>query len=144
MPQFSRIAKPLQNLLLKTAVFHFDSRCHDAFHLLKEKLITAPVLAIYSPSKDTELHTEASCLGFCAALMQKQEDMKFYSVAYFSKTTSAAEAKYHSFALETLAIIYALRRFRAYLEGIPFRIITDCNSLTITLSKKQINPRIAR
>ncbi|KAL6419642.1 hypothetical protein ACFW04_011305 [Cataglyphis niger] len=44
----------------------------------------------------------------------------------------------------TLAIIYALRRFRIYLYGIKFRIITDCESLKLTLNKKDINPRIAR
>lgn len=58
--------------------------------------------------------------------MQKQSDGKFHPTAYFSKTTTAAESKYDSFELETLAIIYA------------------CNSLTLTLEKKQINPRIAR
>lgn len=31
-----------------------------------------------------------------------------------------------------------------YLEGIPFKIVTDCSSLTLTLSKKVLNPRIAR
>lgn len=127
VPQFSRIAKPLQNLLHKDAVFNFDHRYHEAFYELKKRLIAAPVLAIYSPTKTTELHTDASSFGFGAALMQKQED-----------------GKLNSFELETLAIIYALRRFRVYLEGIPFKIITDCNSLTMTLEKKQINSRIAR
>lgn len=144
MPQFSRIAKPLQNLLRENVTFDFDRRCHDAFNELKELLTAAPVLAIYNPKRITELHTDASALGFGAALMQKQDDGKFHPIAYFSKTTTAAESKYHSFELETLAIIYALRRFRVYLEGIPFKIITDCNSLTMTLGKKQLNPRIAR
>lgn len=55
-------------------------------------------------------------------------------------------SRYHSFELETLAIIYALKRFRVYLQGIKFNIVTDCNSLTLTLNKKhtRINPRIAR
>lgn len=44
-----------------------------------------------------------------------------------------------------MAIIYALRRFRCYLDGNkPFKIVTDCNSLTLTLNKSAINPRIAR
>lgn len=44
----------------------------------------------------------------------------------------------------SIAIIYALRRFRVYLEGIPFTIVTDCNSLALTLGKRLVNPRIAR
>lgn len=65
-------------------------------------------------------------------------------MAYFSKRTSDAESRYHSFELEALAIIYALRRFRVYLEGLEFKIVTDCNSLAQTLSKKSVNSRIAR
>lgn len=76
--------------------------------------------------------------------MQKQNDLKFHPVSYFSQKATQAESKYHSFELETLAIIYALRRFRVYLEGIPFKIVTDCNSLAMTLSKKTLNPRISR
>lgn len=144
VPQFSTVARPLQLLLRKDAAFNFNQECIDAFYTLRALLTTAPVLAIYDSRKVTELHTDASSHGFGAALMQKQEDGKFHPVSFFSKTTTAAEAKYHSFELETLAIIYALRRFRVYVEGIPFRIITDCNSLTMTLTKKQVNPRIAR
>lgn len=76
--------------------------------------------------------------------MQKQTDGRFHPVAYYSKTASPAESKYHSFELETLAIFYALERFRIYLKGIVFTIVTDCNSLAQTLEKKNMNTRIAR
>lgn len=46
--------------------------------------------------------------------------------------------------METLAIIYALQRFRIYLHGIKFKIVTDCQSLKLTLDKRDINPRISR
>lgn len=141
---FSRIAKPLQNLLRKDVTFDFDQNCHDAFNQLQQSLTTSPVLAIYNPKKETELHTDASSLGFGAALLQKQTDGKFHPIAYYSKTANAAESKYHSFELETLAILYALQRFRVYLEGIVFTVVTDCNSLAMTLEKKQMNNRIAR
>lgn len=39
-----------------------------------------------------------------------------------------------------LAIMYAIRRFRVYLRGIKFKIITDCNSLTMALKKRDVNP----
>ncbi|XP_054727437.1 uncharacterized protein LOC129237061 [Anastrepha obliqua] len=143
-PSFSQIAKPLQNLLRRNSAFSFDEKCLDAFNELKSRLVKGPVLAIYSPERETELHCDASSIGFGSVLLQRQDDKKFHPVSYFSKTASSAEAKYHSFELEALSIIYALRRFRPYLEGIPFTIVTDCNSLTMTLEKKQLNPRIAR
>jgi len=41
---FSKIAKPLYNLLMKSAPFNFFNDCLQAFELLKEKLITAPII----------------------------------------------------------------------------------------------------
>lgn len=98
----------------------------------------------YNPNDETELHCDASSSGFGAILFQRKKDLLFHPVFYFSKRTTDVESRYHSFELETLAIIYALRRFRVYLHGINFKILTDCNSLTLTLKKKEINPRIAR
>lgn len=144
VPAFSRIAKPLHALLKNDVRFDFDQQCLRAFGTLRDGLVSAPILALYDPGSETELHCDASALGFGAVLLQRQLNGKFHPIAYFSRSTTAQESRYHSFELETLAIIYALRRFRCYLDGIPFCIVTDCNSLAMTLNKKAINPRIAR
>jgi len=141
---FSILAKPLYDLLRKGAEFKFGTEQLKTFETLKTKLLKSPVLALYNPIDETELHCDASSAGFGAVLMQKKEDGKFHPVFYFSKRTTEVESRYHSFELETLAIIYALRRFRIYLQGIKFKVVTDCNSLIQTLNKKDINPRIAR
>lgn len=141
---FSITAKPLYDLCKKNVMFQFKEKEMIAFETLKRKLVDAPVLAIYSPYDETELHTDASALGFAAILMQKKADRKFHPVFYFSKRTSDSESRYHSFELETLAIVYALRRFRVYLHGIKFKIVTDCQAFTLTLNKKEILPKIAR
>lgn len=117
--------------------FKFGEREFESFERLKRKLVQAPILAIYDPDDETELHCDASALGFGAVLMQKKRDLNFHPVFYFSKRTSKAESKYHSFELEMLAIIYALQRFRIYLWKKPFKIITDCNSLTLAMKKKR-------
>lgn len=67
-----------------------------------------------------------------------------HPVMYYSRKTTLAESKLHSFELETLAIVYCLQRFRMYLFGLRFKIITDCNSLKQTLEKRDINPKISR
>lgn len=144
VPSFSLKAGPMLDLLKKDSPFKFSKECEKAFFELRNALTSAPVLSIYNPKRDTELHTDASSQGFGAVLLQKQEDGKWHPVSYFSRRTTTAESQYNSFELETLAVIYALRRFRVYLEGISFRIVTDCSSLMQTLSKKSLNPRIAR
>lgn len=144
IPSFSVIARPLTDLTKNKVIFEFNEPRIEAFKKLKEDLVKAPVLAVYSPDKETELHCDASKIGFGAVILQKQSDKKLHLIFYFSKATSAAEKNYHSFELETLAIIYSLRRFRIYLEGIEFKIVTDCEAFTQTLARKSLNPRIAR
>ena len=107
---------------------------------LKTKLIKTSILTIYDPHSETELHCDASSHSFGAILMQKSKDLKFHPVFYrvkrFQRTTER-ESKLHSFELEMLAIKYAVRRFRIYLHGIKFKIITDCNSSTLALQNKR-------
>jgi len=87
---------------------------------LKKELTTYPVLALYNPLTETELHTDACSSGLGGVLMQKQPSGLFAAVAYFSKSTNQAGKNYHSFELEMLAIVRAIERFHLYLYGINF------------------------
>ena len=109
----------------------------ESFQKLKAYLATSQILAIFSPHLESELHCDASASGFGAMLLQRQRDGVWKVVFHFSKRTTAAEANYHSFALEC-------QRFHVYLAGTKFKIVTDCDSFRLTLSKKMINPRISR
>lgn len=134
--------KPLQCLTRKSVDFVFNENCRQAFESLKKELTVYPVLRLYNPTAETEVHTDASGSGFGAILLQRQADGTMAAVAYFSKATSDTEKKYYSYELET--IVKALERFHIYLQGIPFKVVTDCNSLVLALRKIEINPRIAR
>jgi len=128
----------------KRATFEFGSKQMESFETLKRKLTEASTLALYTILKIKPSFIVTRVQGFGAILMQRKSDEKVHPIFYFSKKTTEVEARYHSYELETLAIIYALRRFRIYLQSISFKIITDCNALIMTLNKKEINPRIAR
>jgi len=69
---FSLKARPLQNLLREDTKFVFDEACIKSFKLLKEELIAYPVLALYNPAAETELHTDACSQGLGGVLLQKQ------------------------------------------------------------------------
>lgn len=121
--------KPFTVLTHKNAEFYFNTDCINAFKSLKKELTSAPVLHIYNLTAETELHTDASLQGFGTILLQKQNNKMWAPIAYFSKATTNAEKRYRSYELETLAIVKAIERFYVYLQGIAFRIVTDCNSL---------------
>lgn len=76
--------------------------------------------------------------------MQLHEGNRKRVVSYFSRLTQGAESKYHSYELETLAVVKALQYFRHYLVGIRFTVVTDCNALKLTQRKKDLLPRVAR
>lgn len=61
-------------------------------------------------------------------LQKLPEDGKMHLVHYMSKRMTPAEAKYSSYDLEVLAVVVALKKFRVYLLGIHFEIITDCSA----------------
>lgn len=144
IPNFSTVAKPLYDLVKKNTHFMFGDREQSVFKFLCTTLTESPVLAIYSPDADTELHCDASSSGFGVILLQKHKDNILKPVFYFSQRTSPSESKFHSFELECLAVVYAIKRFHVYLAGITFKVMTDCDSFRLTLSKKEINPRISR
>ncbi|XP_018377468.1 PREDICTED: LOW QUALITY PROTEIN: uncharacterized protein K02A2.6-like [Trachymyrmex cornetzi] len=144
VPKFSLTAKPLYDLIKKGTVFRFGNIENQAFEALRNHLASKPVLAIYSPHAETELHCDASASGFGGILLQKQNDNTWRPISFWSQRTTPTEAKYHSFELECLAVVYALKRFHVYLAGSKFKIVTDCDSFRLTLNKKDVNPRISR
>lgn len=145
IPGYSLIARPLTNLTRKDVIFNFDTEVEHAFSTLKTALSDMPILRLYRPTAETELHTDASALGYGAILLQRDsEDRLFHPVYYSSGKTTPAEEKYDSYRLEVLAIVKALTKFRIYLIGIPFKIVTDCKAFTQTMRKKDVCTQIAR
>lgn len=87
---YSIKAKPLHELLRKNSKFDFNEECKRVFDRLKNDLITHPVLCLYNPEAETELHTDASSHGIAAILVQKQKTNSWSAVAYFSQATNKA------------------------------------------------------
>lgn len=142
---FAQLAYPLTKLLKKDRVWEWTDSQEEAFKILKTKLIERPVLAIYDPSAVTELHTDASRIGVGAILLQRSHsDQSLQPVAYYSRQTTPEEKNFHSYELETLAVVCALKKFRVFLLGKEFRIVTDCSALRSTFQKRDLIPRIAR
>ena len=68
MKDFSKIARPLSNLLNKDVVFKFDEECSAALQTLKNKLTTAPVMIAPDCNKDFELMCDANDYAVGAVL----------------------------------------------------------------------------
>lgn len=122
----------------------FGAEQEQAFEKLKTMLAKDPILKLYRVGTETEIHTDALRYDLGAILLQRDaEDNQWHPVHYASWKTIGDEERYTSYKLEVLAVIKALRKFRVYLLGIPFRIITDCKAFVQTMSKKDTCLRVA-
>lgn len=144
IPNYATETRCISQLTKKDAKFCWGSEQEQTRQNIIRRLTNEPILSIFDPTLPTELHTDASSKGYGAVLMQTRADGQKHVVAYFSKTTQGAESRYHSYELETLAVVRALQHFRHYLIGLKFRIVTDCNALKATENKKDLLPRVAR
>ncbi len=141
---FSKVAGPLHdvvNLCTKKGrgyqcdkLFQdsWTSECQQAFEHLKKELTCAPVLGYADFSLPFVLETDASNLGLGAVLYQLQDGRKKV-IAYASRRLRGAERNdrnYSSMKLELLALRWAVvEKFRGYLLGSRFTILTDSNPL---------------
>lgn len=96
----------------------------EAFELLKEALVSAPVLAYPDFSLPFIVETDACNIGVGAVLAQLE-----HPVAYYSRKLSSVRQKASTYAKELWAITEAVRKWRHYLLGGTFVIRTDHHSL---------------
>lgn len=143
IPNFSLIMIPLYNLTRSNVKWNWTSEHEAARNKILEYLASEPVLTLFDPTKSVELHTDASSAGLGGILFQKHND-QMKVVEYFSMRTTDTESRYHSYELETLAVVRSIKHFRHYLLGRPFKVVTDCNSLKASRNKKELLPRVHR
>ena len=82
---FSWIAKPLSNLLVQGIPFEFDEQCVRAFLVLKDKLVSAPIVVAPDWDLPFELMCDASDYAIGAVLGQKSE--RIFQVIYYASRT---------------------------------------------------------
>nr|GEV57828.1 putative reverse transcriptase domain-containing protein [Tanacetum cinerariifolium] len=70
---FSKIAKPMTKLTQKKVKFEWHDKQKAAFQLLKQKLCSAPILALPEGSKDFIIYYDALIKGLGAMLMQREK-----------------------------------------------------------------------
>jgi len=143
VPNFSKIAGPLYTLTKQTVPFQWTTSCQNSFERLKCLLATPPVLAYPDFSLSFVLQTDASGDGL-GAVLEQDHNGQSHPVAYASRTISKHEANYSVTELEELAIVWALRHFRAYLLGHKCIMYTDHSPLKAVLAAPHSSGRRAR
>ncbi|UYV79703.1 hypothetical protein LAZ67_18000349 [Cordylochernes scorpioides] len=113
---YANKCRPLNSLLKKDEKFIWGEEQDESFRILKQELGSSPVLGHFIEGVETHVHTDASCY---------------------------AEKNYSTTEKECLAVVWALGKFRPYLYGRPFTVVTDHHSLYWLVGLKDPSGRLA-
>ncbi|GJS65083.1 putative reverse transcriptase domain-containing protein [Tanacetum coccineum] len=136
---FSKIAKSMTKLTQKGIKFDWGEKEENAFQLIKQKLCSAPILALPEGSEDFVVYCDASHKGLGAVLMQREK-----VIAYASRQLKVHEKNYTTHDLELGSVVFALKIWRHYLYGTRCTVFTDHKSLQHILDQKELNMRQRR
>jgi hypothetical protein len=139
IPDFSKVAKPITELLKNQTKFIWSLECEKAFRILKKSLTTAPVLAQPDIEKPFDVYCDASGIGLGCVLMQEGR-----VIAYASRKLKRHEEHYPTHDLELAAVVHALKIWRHYLLGNTCHMYTDHKSLKYIFTQSELNMRQRR
>ncbi|CAF2035716.1 unnamed protein product [Rotaria magnacalcarata] len=144
---YSKIAEPLQQQLQNSQKgnhhFNWSRECTGAFEILKKRLTNARIMITPNFEQPFILELDACEYGVGAVLTQEYEENK-YVIAYASRTLSTAERKYGVTEREALAIVWATKHFRPYLEENKIYVRSDCKALEWMRTAKDVTGRLAQ
>ena len=130
----------MTRLLRKHRVLSWGNSQQQAFNRAKKMLQIHSVLVHFDPSKEIVLSCDASPYGVGAVLAHVMSDGTERPISYYSRSLASAENNYSQLDKETLAIMYAVKRFYRYIYGRKFIILTDHKSLIGLFSQNKVMP----
>ncbi|MBJ4683858.1 Ty3/Gypsy family RNase HI domain-containing protein, partial [Salmonella enterica subsp. enterica serovar Typhimurium] len=143
IPDLATVLEPLTKLARTDQPYAWTEEQETAFQQAKNLLATAPMLHRPDANSQYVVQTDASDTGIGAVLTQTV-DGEERVLEFASRVLSSAERNYSVTERECLAVLWAVRKFRPYIEGTRFKVITDHSSLRWLLKLNNPTGRLAR
>jgi hypothetical protein len=137
--EFSKISKPMTELLEMDKQFEWTPACEASFQELKRRLTTAPVLVMPDMEKPFSIYCDASGQGLGCVLVQGGR-----MVACASRWLWKHEVNYLTHDLELATMVHALKIWRHYLMVKRCELYTDHKSLKYIFTQSSLNLRQTR
>ncbi|XP_062530656.1 uncharacterized protein LOC119630752 [Bombyx mori] len=144
IPNFAKIAEPLTRLTKKSQPWIWGLEQDDAFKSLKRLLTTSPILIQADYTKPFILRTDASDYALGACLLQGESSNDERPIEYASRLLTSAERNYSTTEREALAVVWAVERFRGYIDGHLVHVRSDHQPLKWLFSVKSPSGRLVR
>lgn len=143
VPNFASLVSPISKLTRKNQKFVWSYEAEASFLKVKELLVSAPILSRPDFSREFVLQCDASQVGLGCVLTQFFDDGE-HVIAYASRALTSQESKYSSTELECLSVLWGIQKYRCYVEGVRFKVITDHYSLLWIHKLQNPSGRLAR
>jgi hypothetical protein len=131
---FSKVAKPITELLKIQNKSAWSPECNEAFEILKRSLTTTPVLAQPDIKNPFDVYCDASGISIGCVLMQEGR-----VIAYASRQLKHHEGHYPTHDLELATVVNALKIWHHYLLGSSCNIYTNQKSLKYIFTQSELN-----
>jgi hypothetical protein len=106
----------------------------EAFEGLKNKVCSPPVLALPTLTEELVLDTDTTDEQLGCFLQQRGKDGHLHSLGYYSRSVNPAELNYSATEKEALAVVWAIKRLRPYLDAARCTVRTYHSALTLLFS----------
>lgn len=141
--KFAHVSQPLCSLTKKTSPWIWDGKVQNSFNQLKKLLTTAPILRQPDDNMPFILFTDASSYAIGAVLVQGSRDDQ-RPIEYASRLLTKPECNYSTTDREALAVVWAVEKFRHYIECNEIKVYTDHQALRWLMSLRAPTGRLAR
>ena len=122
--RFSDIAQPLSKLTAHDAIFIWCEQCELSFQMLKDTLVSAPILKYPNTSKPYTIFTDASKYGWVRVLTQEhtsvvdgKEITTKHPIVYISGLFHGSQLNWAAMTKEVYAIYVTVKKSTFYITG---------------------------
>jgi hypothetical protein len=134
----------MENLLKKEAKFQWNEDCQHGLDILKQKLVTTPILVFPDWQKEFHVHVDASSIVLNTMLAHPREGELDHPISFNSRKLSNVENNYTMTEREGLTMVCSFHKFRHYLLGSHFKMYTDHYALMYQVNNPVLGGRICR
>lgn len=145
LPNIAATLAPLTDLMKGDSKLkiRWNERAEGAFEAVKMALMSPAILAPADYTLPYKIYTDASLTAGAAVLTQMQKGQEKV-IAFHSAKFSVTQSNYSATERECLAVLMGVEKFRPYIDGVQFTVVTDHASLKWLQNLKEPHGKLAR
>jgi hypothetical protein len=143
-PEYSRATRGLAHLLKKNSPWTWGPGEQKVFSKIKDIFLDTVILRHPRQGEVFYVQTDSSGYALGAELYQLLPDGERGAISFISRSLRGAELNYTTTEKELLGVVFALTKFRTFIQGQKLIIRTDHQALKFLKRCRLMNERLTR